>query len=107
MKKILLFLGLLAASPTFADTFYHGHITQTGTLGDGTIFIEFAAYVGPPGCSHPQVRINGNNPAAKSLFATALAAYLTHTPVKIQTDSCLGAYPTLTTAGSWLYPFPL
>jgi hypothetical protein len=109
MRRILLpiAVGLAVAAPLQAATSYHGYITQTGTLGDGTVFVEFAAAVGPTGCNHPQVRLAANNPAARQVFAVALAAYLSNSPVQIETDGCLGAYATMTTAGSWLYPKPL
>lgn len=100
-------IALTVSSASWANTSHHGYITQTGTLGDGTVFVEFAAAVGPVGCSSPQVRVAANNPAAKQVFAVALAAYLSNSPVQIQTDGCLGGYPTLSTTGSWLYPKPL
>jgi hypothetical protein len=107
MKRLLILLTLAISYPAVAAEGYHGYITQTGTLGDGTVFIEFAGTVGPPGCSHPQVRIDGNRAVAKQLMAIALAAYLAQSPVQIMTDGCLGAYPTLLGQGSWLYPKPL
>lgn len=109
MRKILVPIaaGLAFGAPLQAATSYHGYITQTGTLGDGTVFVEFAVAVGPAECSSPQVRIAANTAAAKQVFAVALAAYLSNSPVQIATDSCLGSYPSMTTAGSWLYPKPL
>jgi hypothetical protein len=109
MRKILISVALSVAiaAPLQAAASYHGYITQTGTLGDGTVFVEFAVAVGPMECSSPQVRIAANNPGARQVFAVALAAYLSNSPVQIATDSCLGSYPTMTTAGSWLYPKPL
>ena len=106
MTKLLVTSAIAAMVSTTAgaDTAYHGYITQTGTLGDGTVFVEFAVAVGPAGCSQPQVRIAANNPAARQIFAVALAAYLSNSAVQIQTDGCLGAYPTLLTSGAWLYP---
>jgi hypothetical protein len=109
MRRILLpiAVALAIAAPLQAATSYHGYITQTGTLGDGTVFVEFAASVGPTECSSHQVRIAATNPSARQVFAVALAAYLSNSPVQIATDSCLGAYPSMTTPGSWLYPKPL
>lgn len=100
-------IAMTMSSSAWANTSHHGYITQTGTLGDGTVFVEFAVAVGPTGCNHPQVRLAANNPAAKQVFAVALAAYLSNSPVLIQTDGCLGAYATLSGAGSWFYPKPL
>ena len=107
MKRLLILLALACSYPAAAAESYHGYITQTGTLGDGTVFVEFAAAVGPPGCSSAQVRIDGNRAVAKQILAIALGAYLAQSPVQIMTDGCLGAYPTLLGQGSWLYPKPL
>jgi hypothetical protein len=107
MKKLALAFVLLAGTASVhADTFHHGYITQVGTRGNGSVFIEFAVPVGLPQCSQPQVQIPTSNPAAKTILAVALAAYIANLRVYIQTDGCSGAYPTMTGEGSWLYPKP-
>jgi hypothetical protein len=107
MKRLLVLLALAASYSATAAESYHGYITQTGTFGDGTVFIEFAVAVGPSGCSHQQVRIDGTRAVAKQFMAIALAAYLSQSPVQIMTDGCLGVFPTLLGQGSYLYPKPL
>ena len=107
MKRFLVLLALAASFPAAAAEGYHGYITQTGVLGDGTVFVEFAVPVGPPACSHAQVRIDGNRAVAKQIMAIALAAYLSQSPVQIMTDGCLGGFPTMLGQGSYLYPKPL
>jgi len=107
MKKLALAFALLAGTASVqAETFHHGYITQVGTRGNGSVFIEFAVPVGMPQCSHPQVQIPASNPAAKTILAVALAAYLANLRVNIQTDGCNGAFPTMIGEGSWLYPKP-
>jgi hypothetical protein len=96
----------IASLQVQAAEFHHGYITQVGTRGNGDVFIEFSEPVGPAQCSHPLVSIPASNPAAKSLLAVALAAYLGNTRVYIQTDSCHGSLPSLSGPGSWLYPKP-
>jgi hypothetical protein len=107
VKRLLVLLALAASGPAIAAESYHGYITQTGTLGDGTVFVEFAAAVGPAACSSPQVRIDGSRAVAKQILAIALASYLAQSPVQIATDGCLGNFPSLLGQGSWIYPKPL
>jgi hypothetical protein len=97
---------LSCAAAVKAESFYDGYISKVGTRGNGTVFIEFAAPVGLSQCSHPQVEIPASNPAAKTILAIALAAYLANSRVYIQTDVCNGAYPSMIGEGSWLYPNP-
>jgi hypothetical protein len=107
MKKLATAAALIIASlQARAADFHHGYITQVGVKGNGDVFIEFAEAVGQSQCNHPQVSIPASNPAAKDLLAVALAAYLSNVRVYIQTDSCFGAFPSMSGAGSWLYPKP-
>jgi hypothetical protein len=107
VKKLAIVFFLIAGTaPVQAETFLHGYISKVGTRGNGTVFIEFAAPVGLPQCSHPQVEIPSSNPAAKAILSVAMAAYLANLRVYIQTDGCSGAFPTMSGEGSWLYPRP-
>jgi hypothetical protein len=91
-------------SSAHAASSYLGYIQKVGTRGNGTIFIELNAPIGLPQCTHSQIEIAPSQAAAKQLLAIALAAYLSQSRVYIQTDDCLGAYPTLSGQDSWLYP---
>jgi hypothetical protein len=87
-----------------AEGDYLGTVTYVGTLGDGTVFVELPFAISIGGCSSPQVRIPASHPARKEFLAIAMSAYLTGTLVKIQTDSCMGSYPTLgNSTNSWIY----
>jgi hypothetical protein len=94
---------LMASTTAAADGNYVGPITFVGTLGDGTVFIEFPSVVSLGACSSIQVRISSGHPARKEVLAVAMSAFLTGTIVSVQTDSCAGAYPTLSGTNSWIY----
>lgn len=107
MMKWVLYIAFLSSATTVqAAPNYLGVIQKVGTRGNGTVFIEFSGPVGLPQCSQSQVAIPASNPASKSILAIAMAAYFSNTRVYIQTDDCVGIYPTMSGQGSWIYPVP-
>lgn len=107
MKKLALLAALLSGSPAaLAATNYLGPILKVGTRGNGTVFIEVNQAVGLPQCSQNQIEIPAAQASAKQVLAIVLAAYHAGMRIYIQTDDCLGAFPTMSGQNSWVYPVP-
>jgi hypothetical protein len=107
MKKLVVIVALLSCSPAaLAATNYLGPIMKVGTRGNGTIFIELNQAVGLPQCSQNQVEIPASQASARDILAVALAAYHGGMRIYIQTDGCLGIYPTMSGHDSWIYSVP-
>lgn|SRR5688572_27757685 len=103
MKRLLLTIVLsFSATSAFAAQ-YQGPLVYVGTLGDGTVFVELPSVLSEGSCTSTQVRIAVSHVAKKEFLAIATSALLSGKNVSIQADSCLGGYPTLTTASSWIY----
>ncbi len=105
IKNILVILSTLVFSvPIYSATIDDAKVIYAGTSGGGRLFVALDKTIPEAGCENSRFDVAGGHDQITTWLSIAMAALASGKSVKVATNGCLGAYPTLTNANdTWFY----
>jgi len=101
---MIISVGLGIAPSVFAGPQLTAKVTKVGTYGDGRLFVAVDTQILEPGCPNARFDVAQGHPQLTNWTAVALSAIASGKSVSIQTNGCMGAFPTTSqTTDSFFY----
>jgi hypothetical protein len=97
------FLFFGASFSVYAADTVTAKVLNTGTYGNGELYIITDTQINEPNCPGNRVEVPASHPQLKIWLATALMAEASGGSIVVHTNGCIGTWPAMSADGnSWL-----